>query len=451
MNIVKEETGKLTAQINIEIAAADYQESVDKVLKDYRRKAQVPGFRAGNVPMGMVKKMYGDAVKYDEVNKLVSDELSKYIVENKLEVLGQPLPVEDQEQIDIHGKDDFVFKFEVGLAPEININMSKRLKVDYYDIQPAADVLEKEVEQVRMRFGVQVQPEETAEGDLINGTFNELDAEGNVKEDGVSNKASLSIQFIKDEEIRKQFFGLKVNDVVNYNPMKATENDTETASMLGIDKENESINSDYQFTLEEIHRTEPAEMNEEFFKQAFPADEIKDEEGFKARVTEEMKKMYSKEADRLFTRKAVEKVMDKTEFDMPDEFLKRWLVATNEELTVEKVNEEYDQFAKGMKWQLLETKLQKDYEINVTADDVKDYYKSMFKNSFMGGGEMPEQDEYLNSIVDNMMKNQEETKRVYDYLFDERLTGVFKEKIGMNNKEVSYEEFTEIVSKEMAK
>ncbi|MBI9036289.1 MAG: trigger factor [Bacteroidales bacterium] len=451
MNIVKEETGTLTSQISIEITAADYQESVNKVLKDYRKKAQVPGFRAGFVPMGMVKKMYGDAVKYEEVNKIVSDELSKYIVDNKLEILGQPLPVEDQEKIDIQTQEDFVFKFDIAVNPVIDINLSKRVKVDYYDIQPAAELVAKEVEQTRARFGTQAQPEESAEGDLINGMFNELDAEGNVKEEGVSNKASLSIQFIKDEEIRKQFIGLKVNDVVTYNPIKATENATETASMLGIDKDNESVNSDYQFTLEEIHRTVPAEMNEEFYKQAFPADAITTEEEFTARITEEVKKMYVKESDRLFTRKAVEKIMEKTEVDMPDEFLKRWLVAANEELTEEKVNAEYESFAKGMKWQLLETQLTKDFEINVTADDVKDYYKSMFKNSFMGGGEMPEQDDYLNSIIDNMMKNQEETKRVYDYLFDERLTGIFKEKIGMNNKEVSYEEFTELVTNEMSK
>jgi trigger factor len=449
MNITREEKGKLTAEIKIAITGADYEESVNKILKDYQKKAQVPGFRPGKVPFGMVKKMYGEAVKFDEINKLVSDSLTNYITEEKLDILGQPLPAKQLEQSELQ-QETVEFVFEVGLAPEIELELNKQIKIEYIDVQVADETLDEEVQNTLKRFGTQEQPEVSAEGDLINGKFDELDAEGNIKEEGVTNTTSLGMSFFKNEDTKKQFMGLKIDDTVDFTPLEAIENEEETAHMLGIDKENAGLGSAYRFTVTEIQRTVPAELNEELYKKAFPADEINSEEDFRNRLSEEVKKMYDAEADRLYTKKAIEKVIEEAKLELPDEFLKRWLVDTNENLTAEQVESDYENFSKSMQWQLLENKLIKENDIKVTEEDVRNHYKNYFMNSMMAGDDQEDEqkDAYLNSIVDNLMKNQEEVKRVYDFLYDTKLTALFKKKLGRRSKKVNYDKFVEIVTKE---
>ena len=279
MNLTQENTGELTATLKIEINADDYQESADNELKSHQKKASMPGFRPGKVPLGMIKKMYEKNAVAEEVNKVISDSLNNYIVDNKLEILGYPIAnIDKNAGVDFENNKQFEFYFDIGLTPAFDLELSDKIKVDYYDIRVEDKMVDNFLEETTKRNGVPVNAEKIEEGDLIKGEILQLDESGNIVDDGVKNDTSLSVNFLKDEKVKREFIGKVTGDKIQFNPLKATENETETASMLGITKEEtDKMGSDYEFTISEISRIEPAKVNLDLFTKVYPNDDIKDE------------------------------------------------------------------------------------------------------------------------------------------------------------------------------
>lgn len=446
MNISQEATGDLTATIKIELVKEDYEPQTNKVLKDYQRQASMPGFRPGKVPMGMINKMYGKAVLADEVNKIISENLQKHLTEEKIQTLGHPLPNEDkQEMIDFDSQDSFDFYFDIALQPEINIEINDELKMDYFKIKVDEDSINKYIEDLRKKNGKPTMPEKSAEGDVLKGKIIELDDAGKPKEGGIENEASIGVDSIKVKTVQKKFIGVVIGDKIIFNPLKATKDAAETAYMLGVDKAAaEGIEGDFEFTVESITRFEPAEVNEEFYASVFPNEKFEDDAAFRERLGKELEVSFANESDRLFMRKTADMLIDEAGIVLPDEFMKRWLKESGEaEVKQDDIDQHYGEYARALKWQLIESKIVADNKLQVTPDDVR----AQIMSYFQAPGEVDEEmQKRLDEIADNIMQNEEEVKRIYDQLLDTRMRDLLKSTIKLKNKEVSYDEFIKLAS-----
>lgn len=447
MNITKESTGDLTALIKIELKEADYKDQVKKVLKDHQRKANIPGFRPGKVPFGMINKMYAKPVMAEEINKKISDSLNQYIIDEKLEILGYPLPnTEKTTEIDFDTQIDFEFYFDIALTPEFEVKLNDKLKVNYYKIKADDSIVDKYLKDLQTRNGVSSNPEISEETDSLKGDFVELDKNGEVKEGGFTNTSSLNLDVIKLKSEKKQFIAKKAGDVVVFNPLKATKSAIDTAAMLnlGVDVA-EKLDSQFQFTISEITRIKLAEVNEDFFKLVYPQDEIKTVEELKERIRKDAETSFVAESDRQFMNSAVEKLIDSAKMELPNEFMKRWLLESNQgKVTAEQLETQYDSYVKSLKWQLIEKVLIKDHELEVKEEDVKNQIKGYFQNMSQESNE--EADKRMNEIVNSIMQNKDEVKRIYDQLYDAKLSELFKSNLKLVNKNISYEEFVKLAT-----
>ncbi len=448
MEITRENTGELTATIKMVISATDHNDSVTKILKDYQRKANVPGFRPGHVPFGMIKKLYGGAVFAEEVNKLVSGKLQQYIEDEKLDILGQPLPNTTlTPEFDWKEGQDIEFFFDLGLAPKFDFVLDDKVAVDFHVIKVDDTMIDKYVDDMRERFGNMINPEVAGEKDILFGEFVQLDAEGNALEAGIKHSSKVTIDLIADADVKGKLIGTKVGDVVVFNPLKATGNALEASSMLGITKaEVEEMESDFSFTISEISTMSPAEMNEEFFDKVFPASEIKTEEAFRNQVREESEKAFVADSDHLFAHHMQEELVKAVNLELPDEFMKRWLIESNEgKLTAEAIERDYSKYAESMKWQLIENKIIHEAGIEVGDQEIKDYVKDYY---LQGWRTMPLTDdltERLESIADSFLKDKpKEVRRIVDSLYGQRVAAYVKSKVKLNEKEISYDEFIKI-------
>ena len=446
MNITQESTGDLTAVVKIELVKEDYEKQVNTVLKDYQRKASMPGFRPGKVPMGLVKKMYGRAVLADEVNKIISEGLQNYLTDNDIKTLGHPLPNEDrQEMIDFDTMDTFDFYFDIATQPEISVELSDKIKMDYFKIRVDDESIDKYIEDLRKKNGTPVNPEKSDEGDVLRGKIHELDEDGKVKEGGIENETSIGVDYIKQKAIQKKFIGKSVGEKIVFNPLKASKNAVETASILGIEtKAAEQIKNDFEFTIDTITRYEPAEVNEEFYASVFQGETFKDDKEFRERLGKELVSSFANESDRLFMRQVADKFIDDLKIELPNEFMKRWLKESGEsQVKQEEIDTHYDDYARALKWQMIESKIVTDNNINVTPDDVRAQIMSYFQST----GEVDEETQKrLNEIADNIMQNQEEVKRIYDQLLDTRMRDLLKSTLKLKDKEVSYDEFIKLAT-----
>ena len=446
MNITQESTGELTAIVKIELAREDYDNQVTKVLKDYQRKASMPGFRPGKVPMGIVKKMYGKAVLADEVNKIISEGLNNYLEENKVKTLGHPLPnIEKQEMIDFDHQESFDFYFDIAMQPEITLELSDKIKMDYFRIRVDDESIDKYIEDLRKRNGQPVNPEKSEEGDILRGKIAELAGDGEIKADGITHETSIGVDFIKNKTIKKKFIGAAKDDKIIFNPLKATDSAADTASMLGIPAaEAENIKSEFAFTVESITRFEPAVLDESFYAQVFPGESFADVKAFRERLGKELEISFSKESDRLFMRQTADRLIDTTNIALPDDFMKRWLQESGEsQVSTEDIEKHYDEYARALRWQLIESKLVTDNNIRVTPDDVREQIMSYFQ---VPGDADEEMKGRINDIANNIMQNEEEVKRIYDQLLDTRMRDLLKSSIKLKDKEVSYDEFIKLAS-----
>jgi len=447
MNITQEETGKLSAVVQINLKEEDYIDKVNAQLKDYRKRAQMPGFRKGMVPLGIIKKLYGKAIIVDEVNKVVSDALNKYLTENKINVLGGPLPNEEKSQpIDFDRQKDFDFFFDIGIAPEFEVNnILGDIKVPHYNIQVTDEEVERAVKDTQKRLGKEESVAESTDGDRLTGTFYEVNDKGERVEGGHSHETDFELSEIKSETEKATLVGVHKGDKVIFNPAKAFEDTDKLKYILKLKEGDEKLNASYEFEVSDIFHIVEAELNEELYKQVYPSDDLKTEEDFKERVRKELSEHYQKDADKQFVSETIDAIIEKLNPELPDEFLKRWLLENNQgKVTKEQIEAEYDQYAKTFKWQLIESKLIEEYgdALKVEREGMRNKVKSYFQVP-----EGSESNPQVEGIVDQLLSNQEEYNRIYGQLMDEKYIAFFKEKISKDEKDVTTDEFIKIVSK----
>ena len=445
MNITQEESGKLTALVHINLKEEDYIEKVNQQLKKYRKEARMPGFRPGMVPMGMIKKMYGKAVLADEVNKTVSDALNNYLYENKINVLGNPLPNEEKTTtLDFDKQKEFDFFFDIGMAPEIEVNLDDLGKVPYYKINVSDEEVENALTDIRKRLGKEEHPEKAEPEDTLKGKFVQVDEEGNDLENGhVKEDASFVISDLALKTIQKKFVGKEKGARVVFNPAKAFKNDDKVKELLDVSEE-DKLKADYAFEISDIVRTIPAELNEEFYKQVYPSDDLKTEEDFRNRIRQDLASHYQMDADKQFVSDVIDAILAKVNPDLPDEFLKRWLYESNEgKATKEQIEGQYDSYAKTFKWQLIEQKLieASGDTLKVTREDVRNKMKTYFQIP-----EGQQADPQVEQLIDQLLSNEQEYQRLFGELMDQRYIVFFKEKVEKEEKEVSTDEFVKIIS-----
>ena len=448
MKITQSKAKDLMATITVEVAAADYTEKVDKVLKDYRKTADVPGFRKGKTPMAIINKKYRTSVIVEEVNKLLQDELYKHISAEKVRVLGSPMPI-DETPIDWENTEDFTFQYEVGLAPEFDVKITAKDKLNYYKIKADAKLVDGYCTDIAKRYGKMSNPEVSVEGDLIFCAISQLDVDGNVMSNGISNEATVAMEYIADAKIKKQFVGVKKDDVLKVNVMKAFTNHSDLGSMLNVshDALHNLTSEEFQFTVKNINQLAPAELTTELFDKVYGEGKVKDVKEFKAKVQEEAEGQFVGESDRMLKNDIVTYFIEKLKLQMPDDFLKRWLVQTSEQpITMEMLATEYDMYAKSLQWQLIENKILENYEVKVTQEDVLNQTKKLIGSQMKQYGQPEGDDAQLTDIATNILKNEEERKKIYDQIFDERTLVVYKENFKLTEKNVTYDEFVKLAS-----
>jgi len=451
MNITRENIDELNAVINVSIEKNDYEATVNDVLKDYRKKANMPGFRPGKVPAGLIKKLYGKAALADEVNKLLSKNLSKYIIDEKLNILGDPLPDEEkQEEIDWDTAENFNFVFDIGLAPEIEVKLDKRSKYTYYEITVDDETVQHQADAYTARFGENKVVDAVGEKDTVRGDFVQLDADGNEKEGGIkAEKVIIAVDLMKDEDIKKEIIGKKKGDVLVFDPLKAFESKHEVGHMLNISHEEaEKIEGSFKFTIIEALHFEKAELNEDLFKKIFGDDtEVKTEEDFKVRIKADIEDSLKHSGNYKFALDTRDALIEKIKMDLPDAFLKRWLTATNKELSQEQIEKDYNNFVLDLKWQLIKDKLVRENEIEIKDEDLKAAAKEVAQMQFRQYGMNNVPDEYLENYAGQILSNEEEKRKIFNKVEEDKILEVIKSKVHLETKEVSQDEFSKLLEK----
>jgi trigger factor len=438
--------------MTITIEKADYQEQVDKKLKDYRKKAQVPGFRPGMVPMGLIKKQYGTAIKVDEVNRLLGEKLYEYIRENKIQMLGEPLPNEEKQQPqDLEGDGPFVFVFDIAVAPEFKAELTGKDKVDYYNITVDDELIDQQVEMYQSRAGhyEKVEQYDADQRDLLKGDLRELDEKGNVKEGGITvSDASLMPQYIKEESQQKLFKGAKLGDIITWNPRKAyPEGDVEVSGLLKIQKDEvKDHEGDFTYQITEISRYVKAEVNQELFDQAFGKDAVKDEKEFRQKIADQLSEQLKSDTDYKFlqdVRAHMEKKVGKLEF--PEALLKRVMLNNNKDKGEEFVEKNFEASIKELEWHLIKEQLVSAQGIKVDDADVKQVAKEAARAQFAQYGMTNIPEEYLDNYADEMMKKRESVDGLVERAIDIKLIDALKKVVKLNEKAITLKDFQKML------
>ena len=438
MNITKEQIDDLNAVVKVAITKEDYQDKVDTILKDYKKQANIPGFRKGQVPIGLIKKQYGKAVLVDEVNKLLQDNLNKYLTEEKLDVLGNPLPKQkddfdwDQEELD--------FEFELGLAPDFEVPLKTKKAITHYKIVADKKMINEQVERIQKQYGKLVSKEEVGKKDEVSGNFTN-------EEEGIDNKALLEIEKLKSKKAIDALLGKKVGDVVTLKTKGLLKDDYLLSSILGIARDKaDNLDTEVNFTITEINEREPAELNQELFDKLFGKDGVKSEKELRERIAQDSEKQFEQQADQKLLNDVTEYFIENTKFDLPSGFLTKWIQMTGDkELTPEEASEEYEKSEKGLRYQLIEGKIIKDNDLQVQFDELKEFAKGFIKSQMAQFGQLDPKEEELDNIAARVLGNQDEVKRLSEQLMSQKLLNLYKEKANLKTKEVTYENFVKEV------
>ncbi|WP_445382941.1 trigger factor [Robiginitalea sp. IMCC43444] len=438
MNITKEQIDELNAVLKVAITKEDYQEKVDKILKDYRKNANIPGFRKGQVPMGLIKKQYGRAVLVDEVNKLIQDNLNNYLVEEKLDVLGNPLP-KQQDNFNWDA-DEFAFEFELGLAPEFEVSLKTKKAIPHYKIVADKKMIDDQVLRIRKQYGKLVSKKEVGPKDEVNGTFTN-------EAEGIDQKSTIELSKIKSKKAIDALKGSKVGETVSLKTKGLFKEAYLLPSTLGIEKEKaEGLHIEVDFTIAEINEREPAELNQELFDKLFGEGKVSSEKEMRAKIKEDSEGQFQQQSDQKLLNDVTERLIEIVKFDLPTEFLKKWMQTTGENpLTEEQASDEFERSEKGLRYQLIEGKLIKDHQLDIQYDELKGFAKGFIKTQMAQYGQLNPREEDLENIASRVMSNQEEVKRLSEQLMSQKLLKLYKEKANLKNKEVTYEEFVKEV------
>ncbi|NLV19042.1 MAG: trigger factor [Bacteroidetes bacterium] len=446
MNITRENIDDLNAVLNIQVEKTDYEDKVEKILRDYRKKANIKGFRPGMVPIGLIRKMYGTAAKIEEVNKTISESIQKYLSDEKLEILGDPLPkTNEEENIDFETQDEFKFSFELGLAPVVDLKINKKNKVNLYEISVDEKMINDHKENYTRRFGDFKNVDKVGEKDTVNGKIEALDIEGNpVAGEGIED-TSLAVDIIKDEEIKNTFIEKNTGDTVDFNIRKALPDDNEIAGLLRIDKEKiENISETYRMTIKEISRFYPAEIGQDLFDKIYGENTVKTEEEFNKKIEEEIAASLKGESNYKLMQDIRNMVIEKTDIPLPEDFLKKWLLKVNENTTSEQIEKEFDSFKKDLKWQLIKNKVAKNNEIKITEEELTKEAENITRYQFQQYGIYYATDEQISNYARETLKRENDAKRIADNILDTKVIDALKEIINIQPKSVTAEEFNKL-------
>ncbi len=438
MNITKEQIDDLNAVVKVAITKEDYQDKVDSILSDYRKQANVPGFRKGHVPMGLIKKQYGKAVLVDEVNKLLQDNLNKYLTEEKLDVLGNPLP-KQQDNFD-WDNEELAFEFELGLAPDFEVPLKTKKPITHYKIVADDKMVNEQVERIQKQYGKLISKDAVEKDNEVSGTFKNEEAE-------IDNKATLELDKIKSKKALDALKGKKVGDIVTLKSKGLFKEDYLLSSVFGVSQEKAAdLDVEATFTIEEINEREPATLDQELFDKLFGKDEVKSEKDLKQRIKDDSEKQFEQQSDQKLLNDITEYFIENTKFELPSEFLTKWIQTTGENpLTEEEANEEYEKSEKGLRYQLIEGKVIKDNDIQLQFDELKEFAKGFIKSQMAQFGQLNPQEEELDNIAARVLGNQDEVKRLSEQLMSQKLITLYKEKVNLKTKEVTYENFVKEV------
>ena len=454
MNISFENPDKVNGLLTITVEEADFKDTVEKTLKSYRKMANIPGFRPGMVPMGLIKRQFGASVRYDAVNKFVGEQLFKYVKDNDIQMLGEPLPSGKQnETVDLEKPAPYTFVFDVAVAPEFKIELNGKNKIDYYNITVDDKLIDEQVEMFANRFGqrVNVESYEAEKNDLLKGDLRELDAEGNTKEGGITvESVVLGPQYIKVEEQKSLFNGAKVGDIVTFNPRKAyPESDAELAAILKLDREAaKDVESDFSYQITEINRFQKAETNQELFDRVFGKDEVKSVEDFRNKIAEMVKPQLAVNSDYKFMTDLREYTEKKVgNLTWPDAILKRVMLLNNEDKGEEFVEKNYAESIKQLEWHLIKEKLVAQFGIKVEDADIKAVAIETARMQFAQYGLTNIPDEYIANHADELLKKRESIDGFVDRAVEKKLAAAVKAAVKLNEVEITLDKFNEMLSK----
>ena len=450
MKVSFENPDKINGLLTITVEEADYKNEVDQTLKDYRKKANVPGFRPGQVPMGMIKRQYGGAVKMDAINKIVGEQINKYITDNKINMLGQPLASEAQQPQDLEKEGPYTFIFDIAVAPEFEIELTSKDKIDYYDINVDDALIDRQVEMFASRLGKNVDVKEYADGDVIKGDLRELDKKGNTKEDGLTVEAAMVMpEYIKAAAQKKLFKGAKVGDIITFNPRKAyKDSDAEMAALLKIEKDKLAEHEgDFSYQITNIQRFENHAIDQELFDQTFGKDQVKDEKAFRAKIAEGLKGQLEMDSDYKFLQDVRKYAEEKVgQLTYPDALLKRMMKENNKEKDQEFIDKNYDASIKELTWSLIRNRLSEKAQVKVNDEDVRNAARETARVQFAQYGMNNVPDEYVNNYADELLKKQESVQQFVDRAIDLKLIEAFKKTVKLNKKSISLDDFNKMMS-----
>jgi trigger factor len=448
MNIQFECADKINGLMTITIEKADYEEKVNKTLKDYRKKAQIPGFRPGMVPMGLIKKQYGTAAKVDEVNRLLGEKLYEYIRENNINMLGEPLPSEQQKPLNMEGDETLEFVFDIAVAPEFKAELSSKDKIDYYDITVDDKLIDQQVDMYAQQAGEMVEVQEWSGNDTLKGDMRQLDAEGNTLEGGMESAGAVIMpSYIKDEEEKKKFEGAKPGDIITFNPKKAyAGSDAELASLLKVTKEEvKDLDSDFSFQLTTISHYQPAAVDAKLFERIFGED-VKTEAEFRQRISDMIKPQLAGNSDYKFmqdVRKYMEEKVGK--LDMPEALLKRFMLQQNKDKGEEFVEKNFDASINELRWHLIREQLAAQTAIKVEDADLKEMAKQAIRAQFAQYGMSNLPDDMVENYAEEQLKKRENINQFVDRAVEIKLTAALKQLVTLNMKPISFDDFNKMM------
>ena len=450
MNISKELKDSLNAVVKVKINKDDYEPRVNKVIADYQKKARIDGFRPGKVPVGLIQKMYGKSVMVEEINKLLSENLMKYIQDEKLHILGDPIPSEkEQKAIDWENGSEFEFAFDLGLSPEFEVNLTKKDKIAIYSITPDSKIVDTYSDNYARRYGAFKTCDVIEDGkEMLKGSFVEMTSDGTAKENGISvEESTIYLEFMKDEDSKKKFIGLKQGDSVTFNLAKAYPNNVEMATILHKKKEEVGdITSDFQLTIATISKFEKAEINQELFDKIYGEGNVTSLEEFRNKISAEIQTNLSRESEYKFRMDAKEMILNKVDFQLPVEFLKRWVFSSNEgKFTMEQIDQDFAKFEKDLKWQLIQNKIVKDQDLKISDEEIIEFAKEQTRMQFEQYGLFSVPEEHIESYAQESLKREEDRRRLLERKYEDKVLEYVRAAVSAETKEVSNEEFDKLI------
>ncbi|MFN5774181.1 trigger factor [Flavobacterium sp.] len=442
MNITRNNVDALNAVVTVEVNKSDYADKVQEVLTNYRKNASIPGFRKGAVPMTLIQKQYGKAVLLDEVNKLLQESLNNYLVEEKLDILGNPLPkVTEDFNWDT---EDFKFEFELGLAPEFSVDLGAKTSVVKYNVVADDTMLNGQIARIQKQYGKVIAKDKVEEGNEVAGIFAN-------EERGINNRTTLDLEDLVDKKAVKAILGKKVGDVVTLKTKGLFNDDHKLMDVLNIGHDDvHGLDIEVTFTIDEVIGYEPATLDQELFDRLFGPKAVTSVDELKAKIKEDAERQFAQQADQKFLNDVTEFLVESTKFDLPAEFLKKWIQTTGENpISAEEAATEYERSEKGLRYQLIESKIMKDNNLQITFDELKDYTSGLIKQQMAQFGQMDPSDEDVQGIVARVMSNQDEVRRLSEQVMNQKMLDLFKTNVKAKTKEVNYEDFVKAMYGEL--